>query len=340
MPQRDHQVDDLRVEHTPDDTADSTAEDGHGRTADKPSDIPATGFKDVALRVKDEIKNDRVPLVSAGVAFYAMLALFPAITAVISLWGLVADPETVQEQIDAFAGTLEGGAGDLIAEQAQSIAQAGTGALSVGLAVSILAALWTASSGMHGLMQALTVANNEPETRGFVKRRAVALGLTLVAMVVVLIAIGVIVVVPVVMQAVGLGAAGEWIIRIARWPLMALVIVAVLAVVYRYGPDRDEPAWRWVSWGAVIATVLWVVGSIGFSIYVANFGDYNETYGALGAAIVLLLWLFLSAFIVILGAEVNSELEHQTAHDTTSGDEQPMGRREAQVADHVGDRKG
>jgi membrane protein len=328
------QTDDLRVEHDG-----QPREDGHGRGAEQPTDIPKAGWMDVGRRVKSEIKDDRVPLVSAGVAFYAMLALFPAITALISIYGLVADPGEVEQQINDLAGGLQGGAGDLIADQASSIAQAGTGALTAGLAISILAALWTASSGMHGLMQALTVANNEEETRGFIKRRAVALALTIVGIVVVILAIGVVVGVPIAMEFVGLGAVGEWAIRILRWPLIGLVIAGVLAVIYRYGPDRDEPRWRWVSAGAVVATVLWLLGSIAFSIYVSNFGNYNETYGALAGVIVLLLWLFLSAFVVILGAEINSELEHQTARDTTRGEPRPMGQRDAQVADEVADRE-
>jgi membrane protein len=192
---------------------------------------------------------------------------------------------------------------------------------------------------MHGLMQALTIANNEEETRGLVRRRVIALGLTVVALVVVILAMVVIVGVPIAMGFVGLDAVGEWTIRILRWPLIGAVIVGLLTLVYRYGPDRDKPQWRWVTWGSVIATVLWVIASLGFSVYVANFGNYNETYGALGAVVVLLLWLFLSAFVVILGAEINAEMEHQTAHDTTEGEPRPMGERDAHVADHLGPRR-
>lgn len=313
-------------------------EDGHGRDATRPQEIPRAGWKDILLRVKDGIKRDQIPLVAAGVAFYAMLALFPAMTALISLYGLVADPQQIQQQIDDIAGDMEGGAGDLISEQAQTIAGAGTGALTTGLAISIVAALWAASSGMQGLMLALTIANNEEESRGLIKKRAIALGLTLVAIIVVILAMGVIVVVPVILQVAGLGQVGEWLVRILRWPLMGLVVVGVLASIYRIGPDRDQPKWRWVSPGAVVATVLWVLASIAFSVYVNNFGDYNETYGALGAVIVLLLWLFISAFVVLFGAELNAEMEHQTAEDTTAGDPQPMGQRDAEVADHVADR--
>lgn len=312
--------------------------DGRGRAATQPREIPRAGWKDIALRVKDEIKNDRVGLVAAGVAFYGMLALFPAITALISAYGLVADPEEIKDQIEALAGGFEGQGGQLIVQQAEAIAQTGTRALSVGLIISLVAALWTASSGMHGLMQALTVANNELETRSFLRRRATALALTLATIFVVLLAMTVIVGVPIALEFIDLGAAGASLMRVARWPLLALVVVVVLSVIYRYGPDRDHAQWAWVSGGAVLATVLWVLGSIGFSAYVSNFGSYNETYGALGAVIVLLLWLFLSAFIVLVGAEVNAEMEHQTARDTTVGEPRLMGRRDAQVADNVGER--
>lgn len=307
-----------------------------GRGAERPSDIPTAGWRDIALRVKDEVRTDRVPLVAAGVAFYAMLALFPSLVAFVSVYGLVADPEQVTQQMEQAAEALPQEAASLIEEQLQSIVQAGDAALTTGFAVSLAAVLWTASSGVHGLMQALTVAYDESEDRGFVKRRAVALALTLFAMVVGLVVLGGVVLVPLVLGAVGLGAAGEWALRILRWPLLGVAVVAALAVIYRYAPDRDRPQWRWVSWGAVLATVLWVVGTLAFTFYVSNFGSYQETYGALGAVIILLLWLFVSAFVVVLGAEVDAEMEHQTAHDTTVGERQPMGQREARVADELG----
>jgi membrane protein len=327
--QQDRQID-LRDDRT------RRGEGDRGRTADRPREIPKPGWKDIAVRVKDEIRNDRVSLTSAGVAFYAMLALFPALTALVSLYGLVADPEQVQEQVDALTQFVPAGAGDIITNQAQAIAETGQGALTAGFVVSLVALLWTASSGMHGLVQALTLAYNEDESRGFVKRRAISLGLTLVGFVFFALAVAVVVAVPIVLGVVGLGAVGEWLVRILRWPLMGALLVLVLGMIYRYAPDRRTARKQWVTPGAVLATVLWVVASIGFSIYVANFGNYQETYGALGAVIVLLLWLFLSAFVVVVGAEVNAEMEHQTLRDSTEGGRQPMGRRGAQVADHVG----
>ncbi len=308
-----------------------------GRRAQRPQEVPAAGWKDIAWRVKDAIKRDRVALASAGVGFYAMLALFPALAALVSLYGLVADPDQAAQQIENLMPDLGEGAGELITEQVQAVAGAGQGALSLGLAISILAALWTASSGMNGLMEALTLAHNEEETRGFVKRRAIALALTLVGILIVALAIASIIVAPLVVGALGLGGVGEWAVRILRWPVLAAFLVLALSVVYRYAPNRQEPQWRWVSTGAIIATLLWIVASIAFSIYVQNFGNYNETYGALGGMIVLLLWLFLSSFVILLGAEINSESEHQTRHDTTSGEPRPMGSRGAHVADELGE---
>lgn len=317
-----------------------TTADDRGRSASSPREVPARGWKDVALRVKDEVKTDQVPLLAAGVAFYAMLALFPALIAVVSVYGLVADPADVQRQITSLTSALPESAASLIGDQLSSIVNSQSSSLSWGLALSLGGVLWSVSSGVQGLIKGLNVAYDEDESRGFVKLRGLALLLTLGAIVGAIAALGLIVVVPIVLRAVGLGAVGEWAVRIGRWPLLALLVAVGLAVVYRYGPDRDSPRWRWVGPGAAIATVLWILGSIGFSVYVNNFGSYNQTYGSLGAVIVLLLWLFLTSFVVLLGAEIDAELEHQTARDTTVGSERPLGRRDAYVADHVGEPAG
>lgn len=317
-----------------------TTADDRGRSASSPREVPARGWKDVALRVKDEVKTDQVPLLAAGVAFYAMLALFPALIAVVSVYGLVADPADVQRQITSLTSALPESAASLIGDQLSSIVNSQSSSLSWGLALSLGGVLWSVSSGVQGLIKGLNVAYDEDESRGFVKLRGLALLLTLGAIVGAIAALGLIVVVPIVLRAVGLGAVGEWAVRIGRWPLLALLVAVGLAVVYRYGPDRHSPRWRWVGPGAAIATVLWILGSIGFSVYVNNFGSYNQTYGSLGAVIVLLLWLFLTSFVVLLGAEIDAELEHQTARDTTVGSERPLGRRDAYVADHVGEPAG
>jgi membrane protein len=308
-----------------------------GRGAERPSQIPPRGWFAILRRVMAEVKEDNLTLLAAGVAFYAMLAIFPAIIAVVTVYGLVADPNQVEAQVSEFAKSLPAGADQLLTEQLQNVASAGRQSLSIGLAVSLLAVLWTASGGVQGLVKGLNVVYDERETRGFLKLRGLSLLLTLGAILVAVIALALVAVFPAVIDNLGLGQAGELAASIARWVVLALLVLLALAVVYRYAPDRENPRWRWVSWGVVVALVLWLLGSFGFSWYVDNFGKYNQTYGALAAVIILLLWLFLSAFAVLLGAELDAEIERQTGRDTTTGPERPLGERGAEVADTLGE---
>ena len=311
--------------------------DAAGRDAERPSQIPPRGWFAILKRVKAEVKEDNVPLLAAGVAFYAMLAIFPAIIALVTIYGMVADPAQVESQVAEFAKSLPAGADELITEQLKNVVNAGRQSLSIGLAVSLLAVLWSASSGVQGLIKSLNLVYDERETRGFLKLRGLSLLLTIGAIVVAVVALVLITVFPGVIDNFGLGKAGELAASIVRWVVLALLVLAALAVLYRFAPDRASPRWRWVSWGAVVALVLWLLGSIGFSWYVDNFGKYNQTYGALAAVIILLLWLFLSAFAVLLGAELDAETERQTARDTTTGPERPLGQRDAEVADTLGE---
>jgi len=311
--------------------------DAAGREADRPSEIPPRGWFAVLKRVKAEVKQDNVTLLAAGVAFYAMLAIFPAIIAVVTVYGMVADPAQVESQVSEFAKSLPAGADQLLTEQLKSVTSAGRQSLSIGLVVSLLAVLWTASGGIQGLVKGLNLVYDEQESRGFLKLRGLSLLLTLGAILLAVVAIALVAVFPAVVDDLGLGKSGELAASIARWVVLALLVLLAFAVLYRYAPDRANPRWRWVSWGAVVALVLWLLGSIGFSWYVDNFGKYNQTYGALAAVIILLLWLFLSAFVVLLGAELDAETERQTARDTTTGPERPLGERDAEVADTLGE---
>ena len=309
-----------------------------GRAAERPSEIPARGWFAILKRVRAEVRDDNVTLLAAGVAFYAMLALFPALIAVVTLYGLVASPQQVAEQIGGFARNLPQGAGTLLTNQLQSIAGGSQRGLSIGLAASLLGVLWSASSGVQALIKGLNLAYDEKETRGFLKLRALALVLTLGAIVVVIVMLALIAAFPAILARVGLGSAGELVASYGRWVLLALLVVTAVAVLYRYAPARRNPRWRWVSWGAVVALVVWLAASIGFSAYVENWGSYGKTYGALAAVIILLLWLWLSALAVLLGAELDAEIERQTARDTTVGPERPPGARGAEAADTVGER--
>jgi membrane protein len=308
-----------------------------GREAERPGEIPPRGWFAILKRVKAEVKEDNVTLLAAGVAFYAMLAIFPAIIAVVTVYGMVADPAQVESQVGEFAKSLPAGADQLLTEQLTAVTSSADRALSIGLAVSLLAVLWSASGGVQGLVKGLNLVYDERETRGFVKLRGLSFLLTLGAIVVAVTATALIAVFPGVIERLELGQAGELAASIVRWVVLALLVLVALAVVYRFAPDRANPRWRWVSGGAVVALVLWLLASVGFSWYVDNFGNYNQTYGALAAVIILLLWLFLSAFAVLLGAEFDAETERQTARDTTTGPERPLGERGAEVADTLGE---
>ncbi len=310
--------------------------DSQGRDADHPGELPARGWKEVLSRVRVEIKRDRVPLLSAGVAFFTLLALVPGLAALISIYGLVGDPSQVEQRVTDLMGAAPAEARNLVTSQARSILEQSNGATGIGLIVSIALALWSASSGMQHLVEAVNMAYDEEEGRGFLKLRAVALSLTVGLIVFLLVAIVVIAALPALMADWGAPGPVRVLVGIARWPLLAGLLLTALALLYRYAPDRDQPKWSWVSPGAIAATVLWVVGSLLFSLYTANFGKYNETYGSLGAIVIVMLWLMLTAYVVIAGAELNAESERQTAVDSTKGHPESMGRRGAVAADTLG----
>jgi membrane protein len=319
-----------------DDVVDATAasfDDSRGRTADSPWRIPLSGWKDVLERTFAQVKSDNVPVVAGGVAFYVFLSLVPALLAVILVYGLVADPQDVRQQIDDYVTALPSEAQQTVLDQLRDITRQDTGGLGVGLVVSVVAAIYSASRGMQGLIAALDVAYDEEETRKFFKLRLTTLGLTLAVIVGGALGVGGMVLLGGVAQ--DLGTAGEVALNILRWPLLAAFLMFGLAALYRYAPDRDRAKWRWVTPGAVLATVLWVLGSFAFSLYSRIAGDFTETYGSLASVAVLLLWLLLSAYVIILGAELDAETERQTARDSTTGPRRPLGQRDAYAADTV-----
>jgi membrane protein len=312
-------------------------QEGRGRDAATPRQIPRPGWRDIALRVKEKVSKDNVSMVAAGVAFYALMAIFPALIALISLYGWFADPMQVEQQTASLTGVLPQNVQALLSTQMKDIARHAESTLGVGALAGFLVTLWSASKGIKALFTALNIAYDEEEKRGFITLNALALVMTLGALVFGIMTLALVAVLPALLGQLGLQDIARVAVSLVRWPLLAVAVIVALAVLYRYGPSRDQPQWTWVSGGAIVATVLWLVASILFSVYVANFGSYNQTYGSLGAVVVLLMWLYLSAFIVLMGAELNSEMEHQTTQDTTRGAEQPMGQRGAQKADTVGE---
>lgn len=308
---------------------------GYGRHADAPLDIPAAGWWDILKRVFASISGDNVSLMAAGLAFYAMLSLTPALTALIALYGLVFDPGQVKAQLDAMSGVIPPEAQKLIGDQLTAVVKGSQSKLSLGLAIALLIALWSANAGTTAMMAALNVAYGEKEKRGMLQYWLHSLVLTAALIVFGILSVVLVAVIPAVVAMLPFGGFAQTIVTWVRWPVLILLSAIGLAIIYRYAPSRNEPRWSWVSSGAVVATILWVVGSALFSLYVGKFASYNKTYGSLGAVVVLLMWFWVSAFAILLGAELNAEMEHQTARDTTDRPRKRMGQRRAYVADTV-----
>jgi membrane protein len=309
----------------------------HGRTARSPAAIPWPGWKDILKRTWQELGNDHVSVIAAGVAFYGLLALFPALTSLISIAGLVLDPAEVVAQLGEWTAGLPQTAAEIIVGQSVSVASGGGTALSLAAIGGLALALYSTAKGTKTLMEGMNVAYDEEETRGFLRLNLTALALTGLMIIALIVAVALGVVVPLIIDTLDLPRIAEKLLHLARWVMLAVIAMAGLSILYRFGPSRQDAKWRWITPGAVVAILLWIAATAGFSIYVSNFGSYNETYGALGGVIVLLTWLWMSAFIVLLGAELNAEIEHQIATDTTTGPDKPMGQRGALMADTLGE---
>lgn len=310
-----------------------------GRHAEAPHRIPPKGWKDIALRVKDEIAADHVGLIAAGVAFYGLMALFPAITALLAIGGLMVEPSQIVDQISQLEDVVPDEVMEIIIGQATQVAGSREGGLGLAAVAGILIALYSASKGMNSLIEGMNVAYDEEEKRGFFMKTFVTLTLTLFLITGLLMGLLATLAVPSVIALVDAGPVTEVLGSLLAWGVLLVMTMAGLAVLYRYGPSRDKPELLWASPGAIAACVLWLAGSAGFAFYVGNFGSYNESFGALAGVVVLLMWLWISAFIVLLGAEINAEVEAQTAYDTTVGPEEPMGERGAVKADKLGARQ-
>jgi membrane protein len=312
------------------------AEHGRGRQAASPWRIPWRGWKDILWRVYQKMNDDRLLAVAGGVVFYALLALFPAITAFVSLYGLVADASTIDQHLSLAAGILPSGAIDILHEQLSRLAASRTSALSFGFVFGLLFALWSANSGTKAVLDGLNVAYGETEKRSFVRLNLTSLIFTLGAFLALTLAVGAVVVAPIVLTHIGLGALTDALVRIFRWPALLAFVVLGLATLYRYGPSRREARWTWLSVGSIAAACGWLVASALFSWYIGNFGMYDATYGSLGAAIGMMMWMWISMIVILLGAQLNAEIEHQTAKDSTVGPDKPLGRRGAVKADAIG----
>lgn len=315
-------------------------EPGRGRHADAPTDIPAKGLKDVVWRVASEVIEDRVTLIAAGVTYYLLLAAFPALGVLVTLYGFIADPVAIGVEIRFLANILPPGALDLVLAQLTMLTAQKTSTLSIAFVVSFAVALWSANSGVKALFDAMNIAYGETEKRSLVRLNLMSLGFTVGGLAVVAVLIFAVGIVPVVLAYVRLDSFVETLATWARWPLVLVFVGTGFVMIYRYGPSRENAKLRWISWGAALSTLLWMLASVLFSFYLSNFANYNATYGTLGAFIGTMVWLWISVIILIVGAELNAELEHQTIRDSTTGAPRPLGERGAAMADTIGRRAG
>jgi membrane protein len=327
----------LRDQPSPDRSTRDPAEMGdpaRGRQAATPEQIPARGWKDILLRTRKEFAEDQIPLVSAGVTFYALLAMFPALGSFVALYGLFADVSEVRGHLQVLSAVLPAGALTFLAGEMVRVSAAHEAGLSFAFIGGLALSIWSANGATKAMITAMNIAYDETEKRGFFKRTLISLGFTLGLLIFGISALAAIAAPPAIESFLGPSAAT--VFRLSTWPVLLVAVGLGLAVLYRYGPSRHKARWRWLTWGSGAALLLWIAASAAFSIYVANFANYEKTYGSLGAAVGLMMWVYVSSQVVLFGAELNSEIEHQTARDTTVGPEKPLGARGAVMADTVG----
>jgi membrane protein len=310
-------------------------EAGRGRNATKPTEVPKAGWLDILVRTKQQLGEDNLTIVAAGVAFYGFVAVVPALAAMVAIYGLVADPSQVTDQVTALASVLPGEVLPLLRDQMIRITS-NDSAAGIGAIIGVSLAIYSSANATKALISGLNIAYDETEKRSFLKLTLVALVLTIAGIIAAALAIGLVALLPSVLERMNITSGVELLLNIVRWPLLVGGFIVSLAVLYRYGPCRNDAQWKWVSPGAIVAAILWLIGSAIFSLYVSKFASYDKTYGPLGAVVVFLMWLYISALTVLIGAEFNSEMERQTKRDTTEGPEKPLGARGANSADTVG----
>lgn len=314
-------------------TGSAVAPSARGADATAPQEIPPRGWFEIAKRTAKKFSENELMSEAASVTFFALLSLFPAITAMVSIFGLFVDPTTIRDHLADAAGIIPSGGMEIIEEQVKRLTQTPSSGLSFGAAFGVLTALWSANQGSKAMLSALNDVYGEKEKRGFVRLTATSLAFTIGGVIGLLVALGTILLLPLAFGALGLGDAYVLAIKVVRWPVIALAIIGALALLYRFGPSRNLAKWRWVTWGGAIGAIGWLALSLGFSWYVEHFGSYNKTYGSLGAIVGFMTWIWLSSTVFLLGAQINAEMETQTDRDSTIGEEKPIGTRGAASAD-------
>lgn len=313
----------------------ATATWDRGRHADKPSEIPKSGWKDTLFRVKGEMKHDHISIVAGAMAYYALFSLVPAFSAVVLIYAWFSDPAEIRDHLNSVAQFIPEDGKKFLDTTLTSLSAKAGPKLGLGALGALAVSLWSASKAIKALIDGLNIVYEEEEKRGFVKYTLTALALTLLGIVLAIAAMLVVVGIPAITNFLNLGAL-ESVATLGSYVLLLFMFSLYLSAVYRYSPCRAKAKWRWVTWGSMIASVLFALTSALFSWYAKEFGNFNKTYGSLGAAVVLMTWFYLSSYVILLGAEINAELEHQTKNDSTTEPEKPMGERNARMADTVG----
>lgn len=311
-------------------------EPGRGRNANAPADIPSKGWKDIGARVVLSIPQNRLLTLSGGVAFFAILSIFPGIAALVSLYGLFADIGTIVDHLRLLNGVLPANILDLIRAQILGVAIKSNGTLSLAVAFALIVSLWSANSGVSAFFDALNVVYGEKEKRSILAVYATTLATTFGTILFIILALSGFLLFPLIAALVGLNTTTDTTLQYLRWPILLVIVMAVLSITYRIGPSRTDAKWRWITPGSAAAAIAWVGVSMAFSWYVAEFNSYNRLYGSLGAIVAFMTWCWISIFVSLLGAAVDAETEHQTARDSTEGPAKPLGDRGATMADHVG----
>jgi membrane protein len=324
------------AETQPGSPARELAQHGRGRHSDSPLQIPWAGWKDILWRTYESTNDDRLLATAAGVVFFGLLAVFPAITALVSSYGLFADASTIGANLQTLSLMLPEGSFQIVQDQIARVLAKGNASLGATFLFGLALALWSANAGVKAIIDALNVVNEEREKRSFIKLNLISLAFTTGGIAALLLMVSAVVAFPLALDHLGIAPDNKLIVSLARWPLLFVVLLLALGLLYRFGPSRRQARWQWLSVGTVAAALLWIAGSAALSWYLSNFGNYNATYGSLGAAIGLMMWMWMSAIIVLCGAELNSEIEHQTARDSTVGSPKPLGRRGAVMADTLG----
>ena len=306
-----------------------------GQQAEQPGHIPFIGWWDIVKRIFKQMSEDNLSIVAAGVAFYALLAIFPAIAAMVSVYAYFSSPADISDHLSKIVTLLPPSTSELILSQVSSLAKTSSASLSLSAIGTLILTIWSSSKGSQALITACNISYREYEKRSFFQAQLVRFLFSVGAIVVAIFALLIIGILPIVLNLVGLKESIDLLIKLISWPLLAFTFNFALVLLYRYAPHRKPAKWRWITMGSSIATVLWILASIGFSFYVSRFSSYNETYGSLGGVVIMLMWLYISAYIITLGAVINAATEQQTGKDSTIGPTKERGQRGAYVADHL-----